>query len=323
MRSLITGGAGFIGSHLVEELLRRGDDVCVIDDLSTGDVANLAAVAHLPKFRLVVGSCADASVMEELVSQCDRIFHLAAVVGVKLVLESAVRTIETNVRTTDTVLAMAARARSPVVIASTSEVYGKNEHTPFREDSDLVLGATTKGRWSYACVKALAELHALAYWHEQRVPVVIARLFNTVGPRQVGRYGMVVPTFVRQALAGEPITIYGDGSQSRCFSHVRDVVEALIGLLGSPRHYGEIYNIGSTREIRIVDLARQVREMTGHRSELAFVSHAEAYGADACDFSRRVPDVGKIERALGWSARLDLAQILEDVIAHVRLVGVR
>jgi UDP-glucose 4-epimerase len=200
-------------------------------------------------------------------------------------------------------------------------VYGKNDGVPFREDSDLVLGPPTKGRWSYACVKAHAEHHALAYWHEHRLPIVVARLFNTVGPRQTGSYGMVVPTFVRQALAGDPITVHGDGSQSRCFSHVHDVVDALIGLLGSDRHYGELYNVGSTSEVRIVDLARQVREMTGSYSELAFVPYDAVYGADFDDLSRRVPDITKIERALGWAPRIELPQILREVIAHIRTAG--
>jgi UDP-glucose 4-epimerase len=317
VRSLITGGAGFIGSHLAEQLLRRGDDVCVVDDLSTGRLANLEHVSRDSRLRLVVGSCADRTIMDELISTCDRVFHLAAVVGVRLVVESPIRTIETNVHTTETVLALAARTRTPVLVASTSEVYGKSEATPFREDADLVLGPTTKRRWAYGCVKALAELHALAYWHEQRLPVVIARLFNTVGPRQTGRYGMVVPTFARQGLAGAPITIHGDGSQTRCFSHVKDVVDALVGLLGSERHFGETYNVGSTREIRIVELAKQVREMTGFRSELAFVPYDVAYGHDFEDLQRRVPDISKIEHALGWTPRTELQEILADVIAHV------
>lgn len=314
MRTLITGGAGFIGSHLAELLVQRGDDVCVVDDLSTGSLANLAAIAAHARLSIVHGSCADPAIMTELVARHDRIFHLAAVVGVQLVLDAPVRTIETNVRTSDVVLSLAARFATPVLLASTSEVYGKSAHLPFREDGDLVLGPTTQGRWSYACVKALAELHALAYWHERRTPVVIARLFNTVGPRQVGHYGMVVPTFVRQGLAGEPITIHGDGGQSRCFSHVRDVVDALARLLDGPRHFGEIYNVGSTRETRIIDLAHQVRALTGQRSSLTFVP----YGAQAVELGRRVPDASKIERAIGWTARAELAQILDDVIAHAR-----
>lgn len=318
MRSLITGGAGFIGSHLAEELLRRGDQVCVIDDLSTGRFANLDGVKDHPGLHHVIASCVDSSIMAELVEGCDRIFHLAAVVGVRLVVESPVRTIETNVRTTEAVLTLADRFRKPVLLASSSEVYGKSEQLPFREDSDLVLGPTSKGRWSYACVKALAELHAFAYWHEKRLPIVIARLFNTVGPRQTGRYGMVVPTLVRQGLRGEPITIHGDGTQSRCFTHVTDVIDALIGLLGSERHFGESYNIGSTREITIVDLARRVRELTGSRSELRFVPYEDAYGPGFEDLPRRLPDISKIEQAIGWAPRIQLPQILEDVIAYVR-----
>jgi len=256
MRYLITGGAGFIGSHLAEALVQRGHDVDVIDDLSTGSLANLAGLERHPRFRRVIDSCANIAVMTELVAACDTIFHLAAAVGVRLIVESPVRTIETTMRATQVVLALASEQRRPVLVASSSEVYGKSERLPFREDGDLVIGPTDKARWSYGCSKALTEFLALAYVKEQRLPAVIARLFNTVGPRQTGRYGMVIPTLVRQGMAGDDITIFGDGRQSRCFTHVADVVGALIGLVESGGHFGQVFNVGSTSEIAIVDLAK-------------------------------------------------------------------
>ena len=315
MRYLITGGCGFIGSHLTEALLQSGHHVSVIDDLSTGDRASLDAVANNPALRVTIGSCSDGAVMANLVESADVVFHLAAAVGVKLVVDSPVRTIETNMRTTEAVLAAVARFRKPVLLASTSEVYGKSEQLPFREDGDLVMGPTDKGRWSYACSKALTEFLANAYARERRVPVVIARLFNTVGPRQTGRYGMVIPTFVRQALAGEDITVYGDGTQARCFTHVTDVVRALVGLVEG-RHFGTTFNIGSTDEISMHDLARQVREMTQSTSRLAFVPYETAYAHGFEDMPRRVPDTTRIRHAIGWQATRALPHILRDVISY-------
>jgi UDP-glucose 4-epimerase len=321
MKYLITGGAGFIGSHLVEELLARGDQVVVIDDLSTGSRRNLSKVEGHHNLRVVVDSCANATLMEALVGECDQIFHLAAAVGVKLIIDSPVRTIETNVQLTEILLRLAARKKRPVLVASTSEVYGKSERLPYREDGDLVLGPTTKGRWSYACSKAIDEFLALAYWKEQRLPTVVVRLFNTVGPRQTGRYGMVIPGLVRQGLAGQPITVYGDGKQTRCFAHVADVVRALMGVMESERAYGGVFNIGSSAEISILELAKRIREMTGGRSDIVLVPYSEAYEDGFEDMRRRVPDVSKIEALIGWSARASLTRILADVIDHQRGVA--
>lgn len=317
MRYLVTGGSGFIGSHLAEELLHRGHDVAIIDDLSTGRLANVEHLKGNHRFRCVVGSCADVAVMTDLVDDCDAIFHLAAAVGVKLIVDSPIKTIETNVGLTETVLALASARSRPVLIASSSEVYGKGDRVPFREDANLVLGPPDKGRWSYACAKALSEFLALGYWKERNLPVVIARLFNTVGPRQVGQYGMVVPRFVSQGLAGQDITVYGDGQQSRCFTHVRDVVRALVALLETDRHAGQVYNVGATREISIEGLAGRVRELTGGRSRLVFVPYGEAYEPGFEDVSRRVPDASKLARATGWEATIGLDAILTDVIAAV------
>jgi UDP-glucose 4-epimerase len=256
--------------------------------------------------------------MAELVDGCDRIFHLAAAVGVKLIVESPVRTIETNVQLTETLLTLAAKKRRPVLVASTSEVYGKSEQVPFQEDGDIVLGATTKGRWSYACSKAIDEFLAVAYWKEKKLPTIVVRLFNTVGPRQTGQYGMVIPNFVKQAISGAPITVFGDGKQSRCFTHVRDVVRGLTGLLERDEHYGEVFNIGNTEEISIVDLARQVREMTNSHSEIVFVPYEKAYEQGFEDMPRRVPDVSKIGAAIGWKPTISLPHILSDVIDYFR-----
>lgn len=318
MRYLITGGAGFVGSHLAEELLRQGHEVFVVDDLSTGSIHNITHLKTHDRFHYVVDTCSNVQLMAELVDGCDQIFHLAAAVGVKLIVESPVRTIETNIRLTEILLNLANKKKRPVFVASTSEVYGKSEQLPFREDGDIVMGATTKGRWSYACSKAIDEFLAIAYWKEKKLPTVVARLFNTVGPRQTGQYGMVVPNFVRQALAGEPITVYGDGKQSRCFTHVRDVVRALIGLMGTEASYGQVYNIGNNVEISINDLARTVREMCGSRSEIVYVPYEKAYEQGFEDMPRRVPDLGKIKQAIGWQPTIPLQQILADVIDHFK-----
>lgn len=318
MRYLVTGGAGFIGSHLAEELLRQGHEVHVVDDLSTGSIENIRHLKGTAGFHYVVDTCANVGLLAEMVDLCDRVFHLAAAVGVKLIVESPVRTIETNVHLAEVVLTAASKKKRPVLLASTSEVYGKSAELPFREAGDLVLGATSKGRWSYACSKAIDEFLALAYWKEKQLPTVIARLFNTVGPRQTGQYGMVVPTFVRQALAGEQITVYGDGKQSRCFTHVADVVRALIGLMSSEHTYGQVYNIGNTAEISIADLARQVRDMCGSRSDIVHIPYEQAYEAGFEDMRRRIPDISKIEAAIDWKPTLALPKILGDVIAHER-----
>jgi UDP-glucose 4-epimerase len=318
MRYLITGGAGFIGSHLADELLQRGNEVFIADDLSTGSIENIRHLKSHPRFHYVIDSCASVPVMAELVDSCDRIYHLAAAVGVKLIVESPVRTIETNVHLTEVMLTLANKKKRPILVASTSEVYGKSDQLPFREDGDLVLGATHKGRWSYACSKAIDEFLAIAYWKERRLPTVVCRLFNTVGPRQTGQYGMVIPNFVRQALSGAPITVYGDGKQSRCFTHVADVVRALIGLLDNERCYGQVYNIGNTSEITISDLARQVREMCGSRSEIEYISYEQAYEHGFEDMPRRVPDLAKIQAAIKWNPTIPLSQVLTDVIEHFR-----
>jgi UDP-glucose 4-epimerase len=318
MKSLVTGGAGFIGSHLAEELLRRGDEVFVVDDLSTGSIENIRHLKAQDRFHYTVDTCANVPLMAEMVDTCDRIFHLAAAVGVKLIVESPVRTIETNVHLTEVMLTLAHKKRRPILVASTSEVYGKSEQLPFREDGDLVLGATYKGRWSYACSKAIDEFLAIAYWKEKQLPTVIVRLFNTVGPRQTGQYGMVVPSFVRQALAGRPITVYGDGKQSRCFAHVSDVIGGLIGLMETDRSYGQVFNIGSPTEISMGDLARQIREMCGSRSDIVLVPYAQAYEEGFEDMPRRVPDTNKIRSLIGWQPTIPLTQILSDVIDYHR-----
>jgi UDP-glucose 4-epimerase len=315
MRVLITGGAGFIGSHLGEACLERGDEVFVLDDLSTGSLENIRAFKKHPRFHYTIDSVDHHAVVAELIDQCDLAFHLAAAVGVKLIVESPVRTIETNVHGTEVVLAEAAKRRKPVLIASTSEVYGLSEQIPFREDGNLVLGATTKGRWSYACSKAIDEFLALAYWREKQLPTTIVRLFNTVGPRQTGRYGMVIPTFVRQALAGEPITVYGDGSQTRCFTHVADVVGALLQLAEAPGAVGQVFNIGSTEEVSIGELAARVKARAGSASEIVRVPYGEAYEAGFEDMPRRVPDLTKIGNLIGYRPTRSLDQILDDVIA--------
>src|SRR3954469_12710457 len=274
MRCLITGGAGFIGSHLCDELLAGGHRVHVLDDLSTGSIDNVRHLKHRPGFEYTIDSAANSRLVAELVDEADVIYHLAAAVGVALIVESPVRTIETNVHCTEVVLNQAAKKKKPVFIASTSEVYGKSRDLPFTEDGDLLLGPTTKGRWSYACSKAIDEFLALAYWKERKLPTVVGRHFNTVGPRQTGRYGMVVPSFVRQALAGTPITVHGDGAQRRCFCHVADAVRAMIDLmLAGEQAYGEVFNIGSTEEITILELAERVRALAASESEIVYVPY--------------------------------------------------
>ncbi|HYH86795.1 MAG TPA: GDP-mannose 4,6-dehydratase, partial [Pyrinomonadaceae bacterium] len=277
MRILITGGAGFIGSHLSDAYIERGDEVFCIDDLSTGSIDNIAHLKSNKRYHYTIDSVHNQPVVAELIDQCDVIFHLAAAVGVKLIVESPVRTIETNVRGTEVVLSQANKKKKKVLVASTSEVYGLSTEVPFREDGNLVMGATTKGRWSYACSKAIDEFLALAYWREKKLPTVVVRLFNTVGPRQTGQYGMVIPTFVRQALAGRPITVYGDGSQTRCFGYVGDVVGALVALMDRDEAVGQVFNIGSDEEVSIMRLAELVKELTGSKSEIVTMPYDEAY----------------------------------------------
>jgi UDP-glucose 4-epimerase len=316
LRFLITGGAGFIGSHLAEELLAREHRVHILDDLSTGSIDNVRHLKADPRFSYTIETCANASLVAELVDAADIVYHLAAAVGVDLVVESPVRTIETNVHCTEVVLAQASKKRKPVFIASTSEVYGKSTSFPFREDGDLVMGPSTTGRWSYACSKAIDEFLALAYWKERKLPVVVARLFNTVGPRQTGRYGMVVPTFVNAALAGRPLMVFGDGTQTRCFCHVDDVVCALVKLmaLGEPA-YGEVFNIGSQEEVSILSLADRVRALTDSGSEIEVIPYDQAYEQGFEDMPRRYPDIDKIRAAVGWEPTHSLEDILRDVVS--------
>jgi UDP-glucose 4-epimerase len=319
MRFLITGGAGFIGSHLADALLAQGHSVSVIDDLSTGSFRNIAHLRHHERFTYVINTMMNKPLLAELVDEADAIFHLAAAVGVKLIIESPVRTIETNIQCTELLLELAAKKGRRVLVASTSEVYGKSLDVPFRESGDLVMGATNRGRWSYACSKAIDEFLAIAYWHEKRLPTVVVRLFNTVGPRQTGQYGMVIPRFVSQALAGEPFTVYGDGTQSRCFTHVSDTVRGLIGLMeAGSLSTGEVFNIGGTEEITVLELAHRIRDMTGSRSEIQYVPYAVAYEENFEDMPRRVPAIEKIGRAIGWAPKHTTDELLESVISHAR-----
>ncbi|HSY52290.1 MAG TPA: GDP-mannose 4,6-dehydratase [Thermoanaerobaculia bacterium] len=314
MKVLITGGAGFIGSHLADACIARGDEVFVIDDLSTGSLDNIEQLANHPRFHCTVDSVQNTAVVDDLVDECDVIFHLAAAVGVKLIVESPVRTIETNVRGTEVVLAAASREWKRLLIASTSEVYGLSDQVPFREDGNLVMGATTKGRWSYACSKAIDEFLALAYHREKKVPAIITRLFNTVGPRQIGRYGMVVPTLVNQALDGKPLTVHGNGEQTRCFGFVGDVVKSLLLLMDHPDSAGEVFNIGSTEEVSITHLAERILTLTGSRSGIVYVPYNEAYEDGFEDMPRRVPDTSKAARFIGFTPRTQLDTILREVI---------
>ena len=319
MRFLITGGAGFIGSHLAEELLARGHRVHVLDDLSTGSIENIRHLKLDLKFSYTIDTCERAPLVAELIDEADVVYHLAALVGVNLVVESPVRTVETNVHLTEVVLAQAAKKRKPTVVASTSEVYGKSTALPYREDGDLLIGASTTGRWSYACSKALDEFLALAYYKERRLPVIVPRLFNTVGPRQTGRYGMVVPNFVSQALSGDPLMVFGDGTQTRCFCHVHDAVRALtdLALLGDAAH-GEIFNIGTEREMSVLALAEHVVELTDSESEIRCIPYSEAYEPGFEDMRRRRPDISKIERAIGWRPTLSIDDVINDVAQYQR-----
>ena len=318
MNALITGGAGFIGSHLAERLLEQGHGVIALDNLSTGSIENIRHLKGRERFSYVIDSITNESLLAELIDRSDVVFHLAAAVGVKLIVEQPVYTIETNVHGTEVVLKHANKKKKLVVIASTSEVYGKSADLPFREAADLVLGPSVKHRWAYACSKLIDEFLALAYWKEKKLPVVIVRLFNTVGPRQTGQYGMVLPTFVRQALAGQPITVFGDGTQSRSFTFVGDVVDALVRLAGDKRAIGEVFNIGNTGEVTIADLAARVKTMTGSCSPIHYIPYDQAYEAGFEDMPRRVPDISKIREFVGYEPKMQLDDIIRTVIEHMR-----
>ena len=318
MRILITGGAGFIGSHLGEALLSGGHEVFALDDLSTGSIDNIAHLKGRPGFHYTIDSVFNEPLVAEMVDRADVVFHMAAAVGVKLIVEKPVHTIETNVHGTEVILKHAAKKKKLVFIASTSEVYGKSAQVPFREDADLVMGATTRHRWAYACSKALDEFLALAYWKEQKLPVIVMRFFNTVGPRQTGQYGMVVPTFVRQALHNEPMTVFGDGTQQRSFTYVGDVVGALLKLMVTPSAIGQVYNVGNTEEVTIRGLAERIKAKTGSRSEIVLIPYDQAYEAGFEDMPRRVPDLGKIRQAIGYEPRVQLDEIIERVVEEKR-----
>jgi len=298
MNALVTGGAGFIGSHLVEKLLSIGYEVYVIDDLSTGSIDNIKHLQINPKFHLNIDTITNESLLSSIVDKVDLIYHLAAAVGVQLVVSSPIRTIQTNINGTEVVLKFSAKENKKVLIASTSEVYGKSEKLPYSEDGNFLIGSSTLGRWSYACSKALDEFLAMAYWKEKKLPVVITRFFNTIGPRQTGQYGMVVPTFIKQALSGKPITVYGDGKQSRCFTYVGDVVNAIIALMENGKAVGEIFNIGSTEEISIENLAKKIKQLTNSSSELVHIPYDQAYEQGFEDMRRRIPDISKLSRTL-------------------------
>jgi UDP-glucose 4-epimerase len=318
MRVLITGGAGFVGSHLAEALLERGDEVHVLDNLSTGSIDNIAHLKKHPRFHYVIDTVTNEPVLAELIDRCDTVVHLAAAVGVKLIVEAPVHTIETNVHGTEVVLKHANKKKKLVVIASTSEVYGKSANVPFAEDADLVLGPTQKHRWAYACSKMIDEFLALAYWKERKLPVIVIRLFNTVGPRQTGQYGMVIPTFVRQALAGQTITVFGDGTQARSFTYVGDVVRGMLALIDEPRAVGQVFNIGNGAEITIGALAERIRTLTGSQSEIVRIPYDQAYEAGFEDMPRRVPDITKINALVGYTPTVDLDEILARVIEYFR-----
>ena len=322
MKILITGGAGFIGSHLADRLLEMGEEVYAIDDLSTGSLKNVDHLQNNPLFHLVVDTVLHEAVMNELVFKCDQIYHMAAVVGVKQIMNRPVETLETNVKGTEMVLKLANRHKKKVLIASTSEVYGKvmdgDNCSLLTEDTDRLMGSTTKRRWAYACSKALDEFLALAYYEEKKLPVVVARLFNTVGPRQTGQYGMVIPNFVQKALINKPIVVHGDGTQSRSFTHIADVVEALIGLMVEPRAEGLVVNVGGTEEVTIKDLALLVKEMAGSESAIEYIPYDKAYGPGFEDMKRRCPDISRIKELVGFEPKIDLRGIIQSVIDYYK-----
>jgi UDP-glucose 4-epimerase len=322
MKILITGGAGFIGSHLVDRLLEMGEEVFVIDDLSTGTLKNIEHQQENQQFHLIVDTILHEAVMNELVFKCDQIYHMAAAVGVKLIMNRPVETLETNVKGTEMVLRLANRYKKKIIIASTSEVYGKvmngQDAHPLSEDSDCLMGTSTKRRWAYACSKALDEFLALAYFEEKKLPIIIVRLFNTVGPRQTGQYGMVIPNFVQKALIGKPITIHGDGLQSRSFAHISDVVYALVSLMNEPLAVGQIFNVGNNEEVTIQDLAMLVKEMTESVSAIEHLSYEKAYGPGFEDMQRRCPDISKIKKIIRFEPKVDLRGIIQSVIEYYK-----
>lgn len=313
MKILITGGAGFVGSHLADKLIHEGHELTIIDDLSTGRYQNVQHLEGHQNFRLIIDTVLNAKLMEELVRETDRVFHLASAVGVRLIMEHPVKTIETIFRGTDIVLSFCSRYRKRVLVPSTSEVYGKSTSVPFREDDDLLTGSTDKHRWAYACAKTLDEFLALAHWKETRLPVVVVRLFNTVGPRQTGQYGMVVPNFVRAALKGEPLMVHGDGSQSRCFGHVLDIIEGVAKVIETPECFGQVINLGNPEEVSILGLAEKAIAMTGSKSEIRYIPYEEAYGEGFEDMQRRVPSLEKAERLVGFRPTRTLDDIIHDV----------
>jgi UDP-glucose 4-epimerase len=318
MKYLITGGAGFVGSHLADKLHREGHDIVVIDDLSTGRYSNVAHLEGQERFQLIIDTVLNDSLMERLIRDTDRVFHMASAVGVKLIMEQPVKTIETIFGGTEVVLKYCSRYRKRVLIPSTSEVYGKGTTVPFSEEDDVLTGATSKHRWAYACAKALDEFLALAHWKETRLPVVVVRLFNTVGPRQTGQYGMVVPNFIKSALKNEPIMIHGDGTQSRCFGHVLDVVEGLAKLTENPACFGQVINIGNDEEVTIQQLAERAIAATGSKSEIKYISYDEAYGEGFEDMQRRVPNLAKANKLIGFKPTRTLVNIIEDVSEQFR-----
>lgn len=318
MRVLITGGAGFIGSHLAERFINDGHTVQILDNLSTGSIENIAHLKDHQGFTCNINSVANEPLLAEMIDRADVVFHLAAAVGVKLIVEQPVHTIETNVHETEVVLKHASKNKKLVFIASTSEVYGKSTDVPFHEDSDVVLGPTIKHRWAYACSKLIDEFLALAYWKEKKLPVIITRLFNTVGPRQTGQYGMVLPTFVKQALSNQPISVFGDGSQSRSFTYVADVVDALVKLVGEPQAVGQVFNIGSTQEVTIAKLAERVRKLAGSNSPIHYIPYDQAYEVGFEDMPRRVADIAKIRKLVGFEPQVNLDEIINKVVDHFR-----
>ncbi len=321
MRYLLTGGSGFVGSHLSEHLLSEGHSVHVLDNLTTGSIRNIQSLKVSPNFTYTIDSVFNEPLTAELVDDADVIFHLAAAVGVFQIVESPVRTIETNIGGTQIVLKHATKKKKPILVASTSEVYGKATDLPFREDGDLVLGPSSKGRWSYAASKLIDEFLALSYAKEKNLPTIVVRLFNTVGPRQTGQYGMVVPRFVRQALDGGPITVYGDGEQSRCFGYVGDVVRGLAALTREPRAYGQVFNIGNDKEITITGLAEMIRDKVNPEVKIEYIPYDQAYEAGFEDMRRRIPDLTKVQEMIGYKPSVETEEIIDRVIEHIRASG--
>lgn len=318
MKYLITGGCGFIGSHLAEALILSGEDVSVIDDLSTGSIDNVKNIMHKENFHLFIDTILNSAILEELIKRADFVFHLAAVVGVKRVMENPVDSVIINVEGTYNVLNYCAKYNRKILLTSTSEIYGKNESVPFKEDADIVIGTTKKKRWSYACTKAIDEFLAFAFNEEKNLPVIVVRLFNTVGPRQSERYGMVIPRFIKQALSNIPITVFGDGSQTRCFVHVKDIVDGIINLIKEEKAYGDVFNMGSEEEITIKELAAMIKEMTGSSSDITFINPQNIYSKGFEDMTRRVPDISKIRELTGFSPRFTIKDIIKDCIEDAR-----